>query len=82
MATLTYEVESAKYAVHKERIIRRLNSKYLLYLEDNELSDTSTNQNNFIRLEGKSVLDKWLTDLEAHDISEQLRSQITDSGLS
>lgn len=81
MATLTYEVDQVKYVVHKERIIRRLNPKYLKWLEDNELSDTSTNQNNFIRLEGKSVLDKWLLDLEARDISEQLRSQITSTGL-
>ena len=82
MATLTYTLSAEDYAIHKERILRRRADVYQQYLKQFDLEDTTANQNAFVRIMGMNVIDKFLKQLQAEDINDVLRSQITDSGLS
>ena len=82
MATLTYTLSAEDYATHKERILRRRANVYQQYLKQFQLEDTTANQNAFVRILGMNAIDKFLKQLQGEDISDQLRSQITDSGLS
>lgn len=82
MPELKYQLSAEDYAIHKERILRRRAGVYQSFLEQGELEDTTANQNEFMRIFGKAAIDKALQQVQAEDINEVLRSQMTDTGLS